>query len=57
MYEESQIELKTRELKEKDHAVAAKEKIIKEKSDSVVSLEREVASLHVSGWDLEWKQS
>lgn len=48
LYKESQIEVKTRELKEKDHAVAAKEKIIKEKSDSIVSLESEIASLHVS---------
>lgn len=40
--------MKTRKLKEKDHAVAAKEKIIKEKSDSIVSLESEIASLHVS---------
>ncbi|XP_057799164.1 uncharacterized protein LOC131014998 [Salvia miltiorrhiza] len=46
---ESQIEEKIRELKEKDHAVAAKEKIIKEKSDAVVSLKSEIASLHKKG--------
>lgn len=48
VYEESQIEEKIRELKEKDHAVAVKEKIIKEKSDTVLSLKSEIASLHVS---------
>lgn len=56
LYEENHIEEKTREIREKDHAIAAKERIIKEKLERVASLESDVASLQVSGWDPQRKQ-
>ncbi|KAI3453946.1 hypothetical protein Pfo_010609 [Paulownia fortunei] len=46
---EYHIEEKTQETKDKDVVIAAKEKIIKEKSDSIVSLESEIASLQKKG--------
>ncbi|KAL0407904.1 UNVERIFIED_CONTAM: hypothetical protein Sradi_1724800 [Sesamum radiatum] len=45
--EEYHIEEKIREIKDKDAVIAAKEKIIQEKSDSIASLKSEVASLQL----------
>ncbi|KAL0327655.1 UNVERIFIED_CONTAM: hypothetical protein Sangu_1843500 [Sesamum angustifolium] len=46
---EFHIEEKIREIKDKDAVIAAKEKIIQEKSESIVSLKSEVASLQEKG--------
>ncbi|XP_073301714.1 uncharacterized protein [Primulina huaijiensis] len=46
---ESLIGEKARETKVKDEVIAAKEKIIKEKLDSIASLEREILSLNKKG--------
>ncbi|GFP81594.1 hypothetical protein PHJA_000302700 [Phtheirospermum japonicum] len=46
---ESHIEEKTREIKDKDEVIAAKEKMIKEKTDSIVLLESEISSLQKKG--------
>lgn len=45
--EEARFEEKTQEVKDKDEVIAAKEKTIKEKSDSIVSLLSEITSLQV----------
>ncbi|KAL0297412.1 UNVERIFIED_CONTAM: hypothetical protein Sradi_6793300, partial [Sesamum radiatum] len=53
--EEFHIEEKIREIKDKDAVIAAKEKIIQEKSESIVSLKSEVASLQFYGaWLPPW---
>ncbi|XP_051119022.1 uncharacterized protein LOC127243176 [Andrographis paniculata] len=44
---ERQVEEKTQELKDKDTTIADKEKIIQEKLDRIVSLEKQVEQLHV----------
>ncbi|KZV19799.1 DNA repair ATPase-related family protein [Dorcoceras hygrometricum] len=46
---ESHIDEKARETKLKDEVIAAKEKIIKEKLDSIASLERDISSLQKKG--------
>lgn len=48
MRAENHIEEKTQEIKDKDALIAAKEKIIKENSQSIALLETEIASLRVS---------
>ena len=45
---EGRIEEKTQEIKDRDALIAAREKMIKENSHNMASLESEIASLKVS---------
>lgn len=45
--EESLVDEKTQELKAKDETMSLKEKLIQEKSDNIVSLEKELTLLQV----------
>lgn len=47
LFEESHISEKSQELKKKDELVAAKEKIIQDRLNSIDSLQTEIASLQV----------
>lgn len=47
MYQESHVDLKTQEAKSKDDKILEKEKIIKEKADTIASLHSEIASVQV----------
>lgn len=44
---ESLVDEKTRELKSKDETLSLKEKLVQEKSDNILSLQKELASLQV----------
>lgn len=45
--EESQVDEKSRELKEREESVTEKEKLLKERQDKLSSLETELSSLRV----------